>query len=123
LPGGKALKAFKGAAAKLGIKKLEKQLLKQAQQKAKQLKKAKKGKKVNTSKDQFKKKKSGLSGKEGAKNAPDWVKEEGYQPRVGESGKEFARRVMDEKYGPGTYNPREEPEFSQIKKWADRAFE
>ena len=42
LPGGKALKAFKGAAAKLGIKKLEKQLLKQAQKKAKQLKKAQK---------------------------------------------------------------------------------
>jgi len=42
LPGGKALKAFKGAAAKLGIKKLEKQLLKQAQKKAKQPKKVQK---------------------------------------------------------------------------------
>ena len=37
IPGGKAMKALKGAAAKLGIKKVEKQLLKEAQKVAKRV--------------------------------------------------------------------------------------
>ena len=72
---------------------------------------------------EYKNKKPNVSGKEGAKDVPSWVKEEGWRPKVGESGKDFAKRVLDEKYGAGNYNPREEPEFSQIKKWADRSFE
>jgi RHS repeat-associated protein len=65
----------------------------------------------------------GLSGKEGAKNAPEWAK--GNKPQVGENGKQFAKRLMDEKYGPGNWNDRVGPgqEFNQIQKWGDRAFQ
>jgi hypothetical protein len=38
----------------------------------------------------YKKKKPGVSGKEGATDAPSWAKE--HWPREGESGKEFAKR-------------------------------
>ena len=75
---------------------------------------------------QFKKKKPNISGKEGAKGVPDWVKEEGLRPYVGESGKEFAKRVMDAKYGKGNWDPKNtgpESEFSKIKKYADRSYE
>jgi len=69
----------------------------------------------------YKKKKPGVSGKEGAKGAPSWAKE--FRPREGESGKEFAKRIMDEKYGPGDYKEGTGTQFNQIKKWADRSFE
>lgn len=69
----------------------------------------------------YKKKKSGVSGKEGAKDPPEWAKE--HRPREGESGKEFAKRIMDEKYGAGKYQKGSGSEFSQIQKWADRSFE
>jgi RHS repeat-associated protein len=70
----------------------------------------------------FKKKKSNISGKEGAKDVPDWVK--GEKPYRGENGKDFAKRVMDNKYGRGQWgDARSNPEFSKIQKWADRAFE
>jgi hypothetical protein len=158
IPGGKAMKVFKGAATKLGVKKLEKQLLKEAKKIARklareQLRKLREAKKANKdakpkepttgtsgeniknksdsskqSKGQpkewngkYKKKKPGVSGKEGAKNPPEWAKE--CRPREGESGKEFAKRIMDEKYGAGKYDPHRNREFSKIKKWADRAFE
>jgi hypothetical protein len=69
----------------------------------------------------YKKKRRGVSGKEGAKDPPSWAKE--HRPREGESGKEFAKRIMDEKYGPNNYPERTKSEFNQIKKWADRSFE
>lgn len=72
---------------------------------------------------QFKTKKPNISGKEGAKGVPDWVKEEGLRPYVGESGKDFAKRAMDEKYGAGNYKKGATSEFSKIQKWADRSFE
>jgi len=59
-------------------------------------------------------KKPGLSGKEGAKDVPSWAL--GQRPRVGESGKEFATRLMDEKYGPGNYEKGGGSEFSKIQK-------
>ncbi len=65
--------------------------------------------------------KSGLSDKEAARDVPSWAK--GNRPMVGESGKDFARRLLDEKYGPGNYDTGPGSEFSQIKKWGDRAFE
>ena len=70
---------------------------------------------------QYKTKKSKISGKEGAKDPPDWA--QGKQPSVGESGKDFAKRLMDEKYGPKNHDTHPGSEFSQIKKWADRSFE
>lgn len=69
----------------------------------------------------YRKKKIGVSGKEGAKNPPEWAKD--YLPIQGESGKEFAKRIMNEKYGPGNYNKGPKTEFNKIKKWADRSFE
>jgi hypothetical protein len=66
--------------------------------------------------------KPGASGKIGGTDIPSWAK--GQAPRVGESGKDFARRVMRERYpdqtefdtGPGS-------EFNKLKKYADRHFE
>jgi RHS repeat-associated protein len=69
----------------------------------------------------YKKNKPGVSGKEGAKDVPSWAR--GQRPRIGESGKEFAKRLLDEKYGPGNYDRGPTSEFNQIKKWGDRAFE
>ncbi len=75
----------------------------------------------NTLDKPFKKKKPGVSGKEGAKDKPSWVKE---GPREGESGKEFAKRQMDDKYGEGNWEGTgPSSEFNKIKKWADRSFE
>jgi len=62
-----------------------------------------------------------LSGKEGAKDAPpSWAK--GERPYVGESGKDFAKRLMDKKYGPGNWK-KTDPEYRWIQKWGDRSFE
>jgi RHS repeat-associated protein len=63
----------------------------------------------------------GLSGKEGAKDVPDWAK--GNKPQVGEDGKTFAKRLLDEKYGPGEYQKGPGSEFNKIQKWGDRAFQ
>ena len=71
---------------------------------------------------EYKKTKSNVSGKEGAKKPPDWAK--GNRPQKGESGKNFARRLMDEKYGKGNWNETGPgSEFNKIKKWGDRSFE
>jgi hypothetical protein len=53
--------------------------------------------------EQYKTPKSGVSGKEGAKDVPSWAK--GERPKVGNYDK-----------GPGS-------EFNKIQKWGDRAFE
>lgn len=60
-----------------------------------------------------------LSGKEGAKDASSWAR--GQRPYVGESGRDFAKRVMDGKYGPGKWNPKG-AEFRRIQKYGDRSF-
>jgi len=65
--------------------------------------------------------KPGISGKEGAKDVPSWAK--GERPRIGESGREFAKRLLDKKYGPGNYELGPTSEFNRIWKWGDRAFE
>jgi hypothetical protein len=79
------------------------------------------GGKVQETKSEFKTPKGNLSGKQGAKDIPDWA--QGLRPQVGESGKNFAKRLMDEKYGPGNYTEGPKTEFNRIKKWADRAFQ
>ena len=69
-----------------------------------------------------KKPKQGATGKAGATDVPSWVK--GQAPNVGESGKGFAERMMDAKYGPGNWSGKgPKSEFNKIKKWADRHFE
>jgi hypothetical protein len=63
----------------------------------------------------------GLSGKEGAKDPPEWAK--GNKPKVGEDGKSFERRLLNDKYGEnGWKDTGPTSEFNQIKKWGDRSF-
>ncbi|MES2728431.1 MAG: hypothetical protein V4643_15080 [Bacteroidota bacterium] len=70
---------------------------------------------------EYKKPKSNISGKEGAKDVPSWAK--GNKPRIGENGDKFARRLLDEKYGKGNYSTKSNTEYSKIAKWGNRAFE
>ena len=58
------------------------------------------------------------SGKDKASDAPSWAK--GKKPKPGESGKDFADRLMDDKYGKDNYPKGAGQEHSKIKKWADR---
>ena len=44
-----------------------------------------------------KKKKAGLSGKEAADDVPSWAKAE--RPLTTENGRDFAGRLLDDKYG------------------------
>jgi len=66
--------------------------------------------------------KSGVSGKEGAKDCPSWVKQDG-GPLHNESGKDYAKRMLDEQYGEGNWSRGPTSEFNQIQKWVDRSFE
>ena len=68
----------------------------------------------------YKVKKSGISGKEGAKDVPDWAR--GNRPYVGENGDQFATRLMNNKYGKGNWEKGTNSQFSKIKKWGDRSF-
>jgi hypothetical protein len=69
----------------------------------------------------YKKAKTGLSAKEAAKDVPSWAK--GQRPLTTENGRQFAERLLDEKYGRGNYPTGPGSEFNKIKKWGDRAFE
>jgi hypothetical protein len=60
-----------------------------------------------------------LSGKEAAKNIPSWAR--GQRPYVGEKGRDFAKRLMDEQYGRGNWTRRSD-EYRKIQKYGDRAF-
>jgi hypothetical protein len=51
---------------------------------------------------------------------PDWAR--GYRPRKGEKGDNFAKRLLDEKYGKGNYKKGSASEHSQIKKFGDQYF-
>jgi hypothetical protein len=64
---------------------------------------------------------AGLSGKEAAKDIPSWAVAE--CPCVGESGKQFAARLLDAMYGKQNYPTGPGSEYNKIKKWGDRAFE
>ena len=74
-----------------------------------------------TSEPQYKKPKSGQSGKEAASDIPSWA--QGERPYVGEDGKAYAKRLMDKKYGDGKYDSGASSEFNQLKKYGDRHFE
>ena len=67
----------------------------------------------------FKKPIPRLSGREGAKNIPSWAR--GSRPYVGENGRDFAKRLMNEKYGPGKWGPAD-AEYRQLQKYGDRNF-
>lgn len=60
------------------------------------------------------------SKKERSTNFPSWAA--GSEPRTGESGKEYAKRKMDEHYGKNGWKRKgkQASEYSQLKKWGDR---
>lgn len=60
-----------------------------------------------------------LSGKEGAKEIPSWAR--GSRPYIGENGRDFAKRLMDEKYGRDNWKPSDR-EYRQLQKFGDRNF-
>jgi hypothetical protein len=77
--------------------------------------------KMQAKQDKSKKKsKAGVGGQEGAKDVPSWAK--GERPNTGESGKDFADRLLGEKYGEGNYPTGPGSEHSKIQKWGDRSF-
>jgi hypothetical protein len=64
--------------------------------------------------------KQGGGGKEGATNIPTWAR--GERPRGNEDGKAFAKRLCDERFGPGKYDTGTRSDFNQLKKYGDRHF-
>jgi len=60
-----------------------------------------------------------LSGREGSKDVPSWAR--GKRPYVTEKGRDFAKRLMDEQYGPGNWR-QDSPEFRKLQKFGDRSF-
>jgi hypothetical protein len=65
-----------------------------------------------------KKKQTKQSGKESASDIPSWSK--GQKPREGESGNDFAERLLNEKYGKGNYKKGPNSEYNQLRKNGDR---
>jgi RHS repeat-associated protein len=61
------------------------------------------------------------SGREAADNVPSWAR--GARPMTGENGRQFATRVMNDRYGAGNWSSTGPgSEFSQLKKFGDRGF-
>lgn len=59
------------------------------------------------------------SGKEKASDIPSWAA--GQKPRPGESGKDFAKRLLDQQYGEGNWsNTGPGSEYNKLKKNGDR---
>ena len=59
------------------------------------------------------------SGKEKATDIPRF---KGERPFVGESGKDFAKRLCDEAFGKNNYKTGPGSDFNRLKKYGDRAF-
>jgi hypothetical protein len=75
---------------------------------------------------EFKDRAPGLSGKEAATDVPSWIENwPDARPGVHENGTTFATRMMNKRYGVGAWKKagQHNTEFSQLKKFADRAFE
>ena len=72
---------------------------------------------------QFKKPKSGQSGKESSNDVPDFAR--GNRPYVGESGDQFAKRILDQQFPNDIGNHKTGPnsDYSIIKKWGERHFD
>ena len=63
-------------------------------------------------------KKSKSSGKEKGNDIPSWAK--GEKPKPGESGKDFAKRLCDKKYGKDNYDKGPNSDYNKLKKYGDR---
>jgi hypothetical protein len=75
---------------------------------------------------EFKKRASGLSKKEAATDIPSWTRKwPDARPGVHESGTTFATRMMNKRYGIGNWEKvgQQGIEFSELRKFGDRAFE
>jgi hypothetical protein len=105
----KSIDAFKGSEGKGAEASKPKAKTKSSQSKG-----------LSDSETEYQVKKPHVSDKEGAKDIPSWV--EGMRPKVGQSGKDFAKEVCDAKYGEGNYKTGPGSEFSKIKKWVDKSF-
>lgn len=55
------------------------------------------------------------------KDVPSWAKVE--KPYKSESGNDFAKRLLNEKYGPENYKKGSSSDFNKIRKWGDRSFD
>ncbi len=64
-----------------------------------------------------KSKKSKASKKQKATDVPSWAK--GKRPHHGENGNEFAKRLCDDRFGPGNYKKGPGSDFNKIKKLGD----
>lgn len=64
------------------------------------------------------------TGQQRASDVPSWVKNdpEG-RPRVGENGGQFAKRLLDRKYGEGNWPQGPGTEHNRIQKYGDRGFQ
>jgi RHS repeat-associated protein len=63
------------------------------------------------------------SGKEKADDVPSWAK--GNRPQTTENGKEFAERLLNDRYGKGEWSvkdPKIRQDYNKIRKWGDRGF-
>ena len=58
------------------------------------------------------------TGKEKSSDIPSWA--EGEKPYLGESGKDYAKRLLDRKYGPGNYPEGPGSELNKLRKYGDR---
>jgi hypothetical protein len=58
--------------------------------------------------------------KDRATDIPSWAK--GQKPNPGESGKDFAKRLLDKKYGSGSWKKDPGTEYNQLRKYGDRGF-
>ena len=69
-----------------------------------------------------KKKQSKMSEKEKSSDRPSWAR--GEDPKEGENGNAYAKRMMDKLYGKGKWRRkgRQGRQYSELKKWADRGF-
>ena len=64
---------------------------------------------------------SGVNENKGARDVPNWALVE--RPRSGESGNDFAKRLMDAKHGPGNYEIGPTSEFGKVRIWGNRSFQ
>lgn len=76
------------------------------------------GKSGGNEKVSYKKRIPKQSGSDGAKNVPEWAR--GEPPTTKETPHQYAKRLMDEQYGEGGWDPKQtntpKSEYSRIKK-------
>jgi hypothetical protein len=67
---------------------------------------------------------AGQTGKEAKDQIPGWVRTDRYpNPRAGENGTTYAKRILDHKFGPGNWSEGPATDYNKIKKWANEHWE